>query len=273
MSNDAAAVLAARSGIGFTLLSWYMAHHAGRHFSALRLSAQGLPALPPNRPAVIFSNHPSWWDPALYIILAARLFPGRPGYGPMAAEELKRYPVLRKAGVFGIDPATPRGAVRFLRVATAVLENPAAMLWITAEGAFTDSRLRPLNLRAGLAHLARKCPGLVMVPLALDYPFWNQRLPEALMKFGPAIDSDPGLSVADWTERLQTALTTTLDGLVQDATKRDPRKFVTLVNGQGGIGGVYQLWRRIAERRGQPRWRRSSRSDADPLGPVGPRPL
>ncbi len=60
------------------------------------------------------------------------------------------------------------------------------MLWITAEGAFTDHRARPVALRPGLAHLARQVPGAVILPLALDYTFWNESRPEALLRFGDA---------------------------------------------------------------------------------------
>ena len=45
---------------------------------------------------------------------------------------------------------------------------------------------RPVRLRPGLAHLARRVPGATIVPLALEYPFWDERTPEALCRFGSA---------------------------------------------------------------------------------------
>ena len=66
------------------------------------------------------------------------------------------------------------------------------MLWITAEGSFTDARTRPVRLRPGLAHLARRVPGATIVPLALEYPFWDERTPEALCRFGTPMESGGG---------------------------------------------------------------------------------
>ena len=80
-------------------LRWY---YFRRHFHAVRLSRSGQPRPVPGRPLIVYSNHPSWWDPALYILLAAGLFPGRPSFGPMEANALGRYGLLERLGVFGI---------------------------------------------------------------------------------------------------------------------------------------------------------------------------
>ena len=151
--------LAARSPLLFWLFGWYLRWFFWRRFRAVRVSRAGLPRAPSGRPLIIYSNHPSWWDPALYILLATKLFPGRPGFGPMDHESLGRYGVLERMGVFGIALNTPRGAARFLATSLRVLSDPAGILWITAEGAFTDPRRRPVHLRPGIAHLARRVPG------------------------------------------------------------------------------------------------------------------
>ena len=90
------------------------------------------------RPAdrvIVFGNHPSWWDPALYIVLANELFRGRPGFGPMDRESLARYGFFRRLGIFGIDKGSAAGARRFLDVARRVLasqgERGRAMIWVT----------------------------------------------------------------------------------------------------------------------------------------------
>ena len=35
-----------------------------------------------------------------------------------------------------------------------------------------------------------------------------------------------------------------MDALALDAQSRDPARFLTLVDGSAGVGGVYDLWRR-----------------------------
>ena len=202
-----------------------------------------LPAAVAGRPVIIYSNHPSWWDPALYILLCTLLFPGRRGYGPMDAKALGKYGLFERMGVFGITLDSPRGAARFLSTSLRVLSDPASILWITAEGEFTDPRRRPIQLRPGLAHLARRVPGAVILPLAIEYTFWNESKPEALARFGTPIESGGG-TVAEWTARLEAELTRTMDALTAESLQRDPALFGRLLRGQVGVGGIYDLWRR-----------------------------
>ncbi|MBV8614842.1 MAG: lysophospholipid acyltransferase family protein, partial [Acetobacteraceae bacterium] len=223
---------------------------------------------------------------ALFALLTRTLFPGRAGYGPMDADALGKYRVLRRIGVFGIEPGR-RGAARFLRVGLDLLADPATLLWITAEGVFTDPRVRPVRLRPGVAHLARRADATVL-PLAIELPFWNERQPEALVRFGPPVQGAPtsiaplppergerlgeggaldrdhaagespltptlsparggeGEQIAALTAALEHALTSCMDALAADAMSRDPARFVTLLRGNAGVGGVYDLWRRAA---------------------------
>lgn len=232
----------------FRWFAIYLDRYLRRRFAAVRVAADGLPQLPADRPAIVYSNHPSWWDPMLYMLLAARLLPGREGYGPMDAEMLERYGVLRRFGVFPVEQGTRRGAAQFLRASRTVLARPGAMLWLTAEGRFRDPRERPVRLLPGVAHLVDVAPDALLVPLALEYPFWNESAPEALARFGaPLPAGDPSLAGVDVEARtllLATRLERTQDELADAACRRDPSAFRTLTAGRTGIGGVYDAWRR-----------------------------
>ncbi len=241
--SQAARVLARRSPWLFRVFAVYLRWYAGRRFHAMRLSRSGQPRAVPGRPLIVYSNHPSWWDPAVYIMLCDTLFRGRAGYGPMDQAALGRYGVLEFMGVFGVAQDDPRGAARFLRTSLAVLDRPSAMLWITAEGHFTDNRLRPIALRSGLAHLARRVPGAVILPMALDYAFWNESRPEVLVRFGEPLDSGRTGTVAEWNLRLETALAETMDTLAIESCTRNPALFRSLLRGGAGVGGVYDAWR------------------------------
>ncbi len=237
--------LAARSPVLFRLFAWYLRWYFWRGFDAVRVSRTGLASLPANRPVILYTNHPSWWDPALFILLSDKLMPDRVSFGPMDAKALGRYGLLRRFGVFGIDLDQPRGAARFLNVSLRVLSRPASALWITAEGAFTDPRLRPVRLRPGLAHLARRVEGAVLIPLAIEYTFWNERKPEALVRFGKPLEAGRGRSVAEWTVLLEQELTAGMDVLASESAARDPTLFVPLLSGTAGVGGIYDIWRRL----------------------------
>lgn len=226
----------------------YLRRYARRSFDAVRLSrAVPPPPADPDVPIVVYSNHPSWWDPIMFMLLADACLPGREGYGPMDARALERYGFFRRLGIFGVDLESRRGAVEFLRNATWVLERPGAVLWLTAEGRFTDPRRRPVTLAPGLAHVARSLDRGLLVPLALEYPFWNERLPVALARLGEPLraESAPLRSVADWQAALETRLAETMDGLAEESRARDPEAFVDLLEGRKGVGGVYDAWRRV----------------------------
>ena len=234
-----------RSDTMFWLFGWYLRWFFWRRFRAVRLSRGGVPDIPAGRPLIIFSNHPSWWDPALYILLQAELFPGRRGFGPMDEAALGKYRLLARMGVFGIETGTPRGAARFLRTSLGLLRDPRTVLWITAEGAFTDPRTRPVRLRPGIAHLARHVPGAVLLPLAIEYSFWNESRPEVLVRFGTPIETGRERGVAEWQGVLEGALTAMMDALAAESATRTPGLFVPLLRGGAGVGGIYDAQRRV----------------------------
>jgi 1-acyl-sn-glycerol-3-phosphate acyltransferase len=252
--------IAARSPLAVKAFTLYLRWYFARNFHAVRIARDGAPIAPPDRPLIICSNHPGWWDPAMFILLLGLVMPGRVGYGPMDTTALAAYGILRKVGVFGIDPATRHGAAHFLRQGARILENPRAVLFVTAEGAFNDVRRRPITLRPGVAHLLRQVPAAVVLPLALEYPFWNERRPEALACFGDPIDAGPSpgspLGVTAWNEALQHALTSTADRLAGLSIERDPAAFRPLIHGITGVGGLYDAWRRTTA------WTRGKRFDS-----------
>ena len=237
--------IAARSPTLFWLFGWYLHWYFWRRFRAIRLSRSGMPHVPAGRPLIIYSNHPSWYDPALYILLCAKLFPGRAGFGPMDEKALGRYGVFERMGVFGIALDTPRGAARFLETSLRVLADASSIMWITAEGQFTDPRCRPIRLRPGIAHLARRVPGAVILPLALEYTFWNESRAEVLVRFGSAVDTGRERSTGEWTQFLEGELTRSMDALAAESAERNPALFTPLLRGRAGVGGIYDVWRRL----------------------------
>jgi 1-acyl-sn-glycerol-3-phosphate acyltransferase len=215
-----------------------------RHMNALRMAQWGrLEA--PDAPLVVYSNHPSWWDAALFIVLGKELLPNRASYAPIDAKMLEKYKFFGRIGAFGLDLESRRGAVNFLHQADAILQSPDRALWITAQGTFKDVRERPIGLRPGIAHLVDVTADAAFVPLAIDYCFWSERGAEALVAFGQPILGKKlaPLPRADRMGSLEGALTATMDRLANDAISRDPARFVPIVQGRQGIGGVYDLWR------------------------------
>ena len=184
--------MAARSPAATWFMTQYFRYYIWRHFHAVRLARGTMPIVDPASSVIVYSNHPSWWDPLAFVLLQRAAFPDRIGFGPMESRSLGQYGVLKRIGIFGVDPETRDGASRFLRAGSEILDAAGTVLWVTAEGKFTDPRHRPVRLRPGVAHLMRGRPNVVAIPLAMEFTFWNERTPEVLLRFGQPLRADTG---------------------------------------------------------------------------------
>ena len=149
----------------------------------------------------------------------------------MDADSLTHYRFFERMGVFGVESKNMRGAREFLRTSRSILARPRTALWITPQGRFADVRERPPGIQPGVAHLAHRLERAIILPLALEYPFWDDRRPEALARFGPAIVVERGIdrTVEDWRICIEDALARTQDALVCQARLRSSAGFETLV--------------------------------------------
>jgi 1-acyl-sn-glycerol-3-phosphate acyltransferase len=213
-----------------------------RHFRAVMLQ-QGERLRSQQGPLIVYANHSSWWDPMVSILLAQTLLPGRRHYAPMDASALLKYPILRRLGIFPIEMTTARGAAQFLRTSQAILAS-GGVVWITPQGRFADAR-EPLVFKPGLGALAARVPGVTLLPLAIEYPFWDERLPETLLRFGEPVHIGEGTMTEAATMQLEAALAQTMQALQTHVLARDPRAFRVLLTGGRGTGGLYALGRRI----------------------------
>ena len=230
------------------MVGWF-ARTLHRHLDALRLPLWSTsPAAAHPGPIVVYCNHPSWWDAAVLVLLAGRLYPEREPRAPFDAHMLARYRIFERLGAFGVDLDGPRGAAQFLAAARTILSTDGTMLWITAQGRFSDVRVRPLALRPGIARLPEIAPGALFVPLALEYAFWDERGPGAFAAFGPGVAGADlaRLSRPDRLAHLEAGLAAILDRLSADVISREPDRFRVLLAGRKGVGGVYDLWRRLS---------------------------
>ncbi|TWT56582.1 lysophospholipid acyltransferase family protein [Allorhodopirellula solitaria] len=223
-----------------------------RHFHAIAVEREGSRSwatMDPdeNVPVIVYCNHPSWWDPMIAHFINRRLMSPRQLYAPIDEVALAKYKVLAKLGFFGVDLNSNRGAARFLRSTGELLQRPASALWLTPEGHFADARDHAANLMPGLAHLCSKLPRGLVVPIALEYVFWEERLPECLLRIGEVVSlaEHPGDSKSRWAERLTVGLRENQRKLSSLAIARSAEPFENLLRGKQGASGVYDWSRRI----------------------------
>lgn len=251
---------------------WFMVYvrrYLKKHFHAVRLlnAADGRMGWPDigDEPLLIYTNHPGWWDPLVFLSLGAQGFPGRMSYGPIDATALGKYKFLQRIGFIPIEPGTWKGSATFLRAARAALTRSDVIFWITAQGEFADPRARPVVMRPGVGHAVAGADRGIVVPLAVEYPFWTERCPEAVAAFGTPmrVADASGRSAEAWNEILARELAVTQDRLAEAVITRDQDRFTTLMSGKSGVGGVYDTMRRIGA------WCRGQKFDASHGGDAG----
>jgi 1-acyl-sn-glycerol-3-phosphate acyltransferase len=230
-------------------LRWYV----GRHFHGLRIAGADRFPRCVNGPTIIYLNHPSWWDPLTCILLSRHFLPQSNHYAPMDAAALRRYQFLSKLGLFPVEPDTLQGGIQFMRRGKDILRRPNSVLWLTPEGRFVDPRKR-LVFKDGLAHLLQRVGSATLLPLAIEYVFWDERLPEILVNCGIPLPVRVSgeTSATALNGMLISSLAMAQEELAVMALSRDATKFETLLEGGAGVGVMYDLWRRMnAQVRGE----------------------
>lgn len=218
-----------------TWFLWYAKRYTRRRFHTVRLSRSS--RLPQEAPSlVLYSNHASWWDPMMAAVLSGALMPQRTGFAPIDARALKQYPFFRRLGFFGVDPSSALGVRGFLRTSEAILNSLNTFLWITPQSRFADVRERPLEFARGLSRLQDMFPNIPFVPVAIEYPFWEERAPEALVHIGEPASTG-----------LEEALGEAMDYLAELSIGRVGEEFFDLTRREVGVGGVYDVWRRMRQ--------------------------
>jgi hypothetical protein len=228
------------------LFDLYLRWYIGRHFHGLRVAHGERFLREVEGPTIVYLNHPSWWDPLTCMIVARRFLPNAEHYGPMDEAALKRYRFFGKLGLFPVELNTTRGAMQFLRSAGEIAATPNALLWLTPQGCFADPRLFPVVFKDGLGALLSRLPAATLLPLAIEYVFWDERLPEILVNVGNPfrISASDIPGVEDRSAPLIAALSVAQRELAELAVARDPRRFELILAGGAGIGAVYDLWQR-----------------------------
>jgi hypothetical protein len=227
------------------LFSTYSHRFVRRHFHSVRVLQDSLPPAGIPGPLVIYLNHASWWDPLICLLLARRFFRERTSYAPIDAGMLDRYGFFKHLGFYGIDPSPRIGARSFVAISSGLLASGLNAIWLTPQGRFVDVRERPLGVRPGIGFLAASLPQVYFLPLALEYVFWTEPQPEALLCFGEAVSPQrlAPRAPAAWVDYFSGLLEQMQAKLADRSVQRQPKDWMTLEKGVDGINPAYDTWR------------------------------
>jgi len=241
----------------------FLGRYLRRHFHCIGLQGDGFDPssvtdpLGEHVPTIVYANHPAWWDPLIAHYLNHLLFQRRQFYAPIDADALSRYRVFEKLGFYGINLKSTSGAAAFLKTSMSILRGQQTALWITPEGRFCDARDHGAALMPGLAHLCSKLSVADehdspqrrwrVIPMALEYAFWDERLPVCMVRFGQPFEAATcqGWGKPQWNLRLAERLRENQTALAQSVIARNPAAFKSLMVGKVGAGFLYDSMRRV----------------------------
>jgi hypothetical protein len=221
------------SSRAFSFAAWRAGRTLSRHFSRVMLSQRGAGIDLPDLPVLVYCNDPSVWTPTLGLFLAAKLWPSWRHYAPADARRISRFSLRAQVG---FQPVTQdrSGVMSLMRTARHVLMCPGHMYWMASTPTPTDPRQRPTPIDPVLVRLARRFDDILVLPIAIEHPFGQDRRPEALVRLGePLRTLDAGRrSQHGWHTLLERRLQQTMDRLSEQA--RDPKDdaFEVLLDGR-----------------------------------------
>ena len=209
----------------------YSVRKLAKSFFAVRTTTDSydLAEAPADRPMIVALTHAASWDPLLSMALHELYRSESRPTGPMDADQLERFDVFKRVGVFGVDPADP-ASLEAMRTHVLKLfdDEPGASLWLTPQGAFADPRA-PLVVRPGMAAVAAAAEGVTVVTLAVEYAFWVDLKPEIFLC---ARRAEPDrTSTAGWQRAIVAAFEDARTNLADKVIARDPEAFDVLLGG------------------------------------------
>jgi 1-acyl-sn-glycerol-3-phosphate acyltransferase len=179
-------------------------------------------------PLLLVSNHTSWWDPLLSIVLCNHLLRAD-AFAMMDAKNLRALPFFGRVGAFGVDLADARDGARAIRYAASLLDRPRRVVWVFAQGRERPITERPLVFRAGSAEVSRVARARVL-PVALRYEFGRTEKPTVLVSLGAPLDVDR--DVVRGRAAQEAAVTYELDRIDASISAEDEDSFTTVLRGR-----------------------------------------
>lgn len=180
---------------------------------------------PPKGPALIISNHSSWWDGLLFFFLNRRVW-NLDVHIMMHEHGLKEFPFFRRLGAFSIDRSNPKDILASLRYAENLLKQGKTVI-LFPQGDEYHLETRPLEFHTGVLYLMEKCPEIPLVPVRFYYSMRRDKHPEVWIDQGDSLTLDdiPAGTRHERTLWLQERETAALDQLKKEVLNENYGEF------------------------------------------------
>ncbi|HEY0426527.1 MAG TPA: lysophospholipid acyltransferase family protein [Pyrinomonadaceae bacterium] len=194
-----------------------------RRFNSLQIS--GLDVLrkkSPDIPAIIYTNHSSWWDGLVAFQISYQV--KADSFVMMEEKHLKKMLLFRKLGAFSVVREKPFEAAKSIDYAVNLLkEKPKRVLWIFPQGEILPNDLRPLMFYKGISKIIAKSGKCLLIPAVFRYEFLGEYKPEIFIRIGETELFENNLKIT--TEHLEYKTTLFLDKLKSDILNKNFNEF------------------------------------------------
>ena len=177
-----------------------------RFYSFKIKNADNLKKRNPDYASILYAPHCNWWDGIVGYNIVKRLLDARMR---MMIEEMNRFPILAKAGAFPVNKKSAQASMQALQYAVDQLCEKDIVMWLFPQGIIRPPMYRPIEFQTGMAYLAKnvikKCGGINLVPVAVNYAFLREDKPEVLAEIGePIVLTDSNIDRRELTHRLES---------------------------------------------------------------------
>ena len=181
---------------------------------------------------IFYAQHSCWWDGVVGYYLCHYLF-GVPL--SMMIEDLIKFPILSKVGAFSISKKTPRETLKTLKYCIDFLNNEKISLWLFPQGIIKPPNHRPLEFQKGLSFIAQKVKHVNLFPIAIQYVFLRQGLPEVLIDVGKPIVVNGEVDKDNFTEYLENNFTELLDNQLHNISEGNIQDYKIMFKKRAGF--------------------------------------
>ena len=189
---------------------------------------------------IYYSQHSCWWDGMVAYYLCKYLFNDQIN---MMVEDLIKFPLLGKVGAFSIDKKTPKTTLRSMKYCADFLNKEKISLWLFPQGVIMPPNHRPLEFQKGVGFLAQRVKRVNLFPIAIQYVFLRQGLPEVLIDIGkPITVNGEDVDKDKFTEFLENDFTKVLDNQLKEISNGEIEKYKILYKKWDGVGKHIEKW-------------------------------
>ena len=84
-------------------------------------------------PTILYANHSNWWDGFIAYLISNKRWKVD-DYLMMDIEQMKKYSFFKYVGVFSVNRADPKEAIKSINYSADLLNNSKKFLWIFPQG-------------------------------------------------------------------------------------------------------------------------------------------